>query len=142
MIVPLLIVAGIVGGLAWLVKPKGTGVVGEAIGMGGDNAKPIPGGYIAISPEALPESDLSPEQQRLLALLVLFARDKQYGPGQKRFLSMPMALEATRLAKAMSLPKTSMAIRKDAPVPDDEYFPQRSDSIRVLTVRYGTTGKA
>lgn len=146
MIVPALILAGIIGGIAWLVRPKGTGVVGEAIGMcasiGEENAKPIPGGYRYRDPAALPEMDLAPEQQRLLSLLVLFARDKQYPAGKKRYLTAPMAYEASQLAKKMGLPRTSMAIRKDAPVPDDEFFPERADSIRVLTVKYGTTGKA
>lgn len=136
--IPFLVVAGLVGLITWVVKPtKPTGVVGEM--MGYENARPVPGGLLPAVPDP---PALQPEQTRLLSLLVLFARDKQFGPGQKRFLSPAMAIEAMRLAKAMDLPNTSMAIRKDGPIPDDEFFPNRGDSIRKLTLSYGTKGKA
>lgn len=136
--IPFLVAAGLVGLIAWVVKPhKATGVTGEM--MGYDNARPVPGGLLPAVQDPPP---LAPEQTRLLSLLVLFARDKQFGAGEKRFLSPAMALEATRLARAMGLPKTSMAIRKDGPIPNDEYLTNRADSVRKLTVTYGTTGKA
>jgi hypothetical protein len=148
---PVLIGAAIAGLIAWAVRDKTTGVVGP--GMGYDNQIPIPPGMdmqqkvitsvplkqIGSSKEA---PRLKPEQERLLSLLVLFARDKKYPAGQKRYLTAPIALEATRLAASMNLPKTSMAIRKDGPVPNDEFIPGRAESIRELTVKYGTTGRA
>ena len=85
---------------------------------------------------------LSPEQERLLSLLVLFARDKKYPAGQKRYLSAPTALDAVKLARSLNLPATANAIRNDGPVPDNEYLPGRSESIRQLVIRYGTTGSA
>ncbi len=85
---------------------------------------------------------LSGEAQRLLAYLVLFARDKPNPAGSKKFLSYSAAREAVALATHFGLHKTARAIKVDAPVPDDEYLPGRTVSIRQSVVSYGTTGKA
>ena len=85
---------------------------------------------------------LSPAATRLLALLVLFARDKKFPPGQKAFLSPNTALEAVRLARHLGLHKTAMAVRKDGAIPDNEFLPGRTVSIRKSVYLYGTTGKA
>lgn len=85
---------------------------------------------------------LSGEAQRLLAYLVLFARDKPNPPGSKKFLSYNAAGEAVAIAHHLGLHKTARAIKVDAPVPDDEYLPGRTVSIRQSVISYGTTGKA
>jgi len=83
----------------------------------------------------------SPEEERLFSLLVLFARDKRYPAGQKRYLTPEMALEALLLSKQLGLPKTVMAIRKDGAIPDDEFLRGLSGSVRQLALSYGTGGR-
>jgi hypothetical protein len=83
----------------------------------------------------------TPEEERFLSLLVLFARDKRYPAGQKRYLTTELAIEALRLANQFELPKTMLAIRKDDALPDDEYLRGRSRSIRQLALSYGTGGR-
>jgi hypothetical protein len=98
------------------------------------------GAVAALPPKRV--APLSPEVQRLLSYLVLFARDKPNPPGEKKFLSYAAAMDAIGLAKQLGLPKTAVAIKRDGPVPDDEYIPGRAASVRELVVSYGTTGKA
>jgi hypothetical protein len=88
-----------------------------------------------------PARRLSPEEERLLSLLVLFARDKRYAAGQKRYLTAEMAVEALLLTKQLGLPKTGLAIRKDGAIPDDEFLRGRSGSVRQLVLSYGTGGR-
>jgi len=85
---------------------------------------------------------LSPEATRLLSLLVLFARDKRYPAGQKQYLTPTTAIEAMRLARKLGLPATSMAIRKDAPLPAFESLPGRLVSVRESVVQMLRTGRA
>jgi hypothetical protein len=92
------------------------------------------------SPRAMP---LSPEQERLLALLILYAKDRKNPPHRKRYLTAPMAEEALRLTRMMNLPRTARVLKHgDRPIPDDEYIPGRAESLRTLVLAYGTTGKA
>jgi len=128
---PLVVFAAIGTLVAWAARPKKTGVSGSA--MGYDHA---------LIPSTPPPRALMPEHERLLSLLVLFAKDKKHASGHKRFLTLNMAKEAVRLSNAMGLPKTATAIKKDGAVPDDEFLRGRSESIRSLVVKYGTTGKA
>jgi hypothetical protein len=153
---PIIIFAGLAGLIAWAVKPKTTGIIGP--GMGQDDPQDtldapsmtpmITGGRLLMLPAiaanatAAPPPILRPEQERLLSLLVLFARDKKYPAGQKKYLTAPMALETVTLARRLSLPRTAQAIRSDGPIPDDEHIAGRSESVRALTLKYGTTGKA
>ena len=147
MFVPLLAGAVILGFFAWVAGDKKTGVTG--FGMGNEppqlDADPT---YLPPTPKGQrllagsPQKRLSPEQERLLSLLVLFAKDKKYPAGQKRYLSAATALDAVQLARSLNLPATANAIKTDGPVPDDEYLPGRSESIRKLVVTYGTTGRA
>jgi hypothetical protein len=147
MFVPILIGAALLGFVAWVAGDKKTGVTG--FGMGNDLASddtvtptymPPPGARKLLAANG--QQRLAPEQERLLALLVLFARDKKYPAGQKRYLSASTALDAVQLARQLNLPATANAIRNDGPIPDNEFFPGRADSIRKLTVTYGTTGRA
>lgn len=85
---------------------------------------------------------LKPEAERLLALLVLFAKDKKFPAGQKRYLSVPTALEAVRLAEHLGLHRTARAIRKDGRIPIDEYLPGRAVPLRTSVISYARTGKA
>lgn len=143
--IPVIIFAGLAGLIAWAVRPKTTGVVS----VGDEEQIPIPAAMLDQPPQAASKllgpvqgPPLLPEQERLLSLLVLFARDKKYPAGQKRYLTPALAMEAVTLSKRLGLPKTSMAIRKDAAVPDDEHMRGRTESVRELTVKYGTTGRA
>lgn len=153
MLIPVLIGAALLGFVAWAAGDKKTGVTGFGIGndLAEDDSLP-PATYLppstpakrllAQSANSVPQSRLAPEQERLLSLLVLFARDKRYPAGQKRYLSPQTALDAVQLARNLNLPATANAIRNDGPIPDNEYLPGRSQSIRQLVVTYGTTGKA
>jgi len=94
--------------------------------------------------QTLPQTETRrflPEEERLFSLLVLFARDKKYRAGQKRYLTPEMAVEALMLSKQLGLPRTVMAIRKDGAIPDDEFLRGLSGSIRALTLSYGTSGR-
>jgi hypothetical protein len=150
---PILIFAALGGFIAWAVRPKTTGIIGP--GMGQDDpaaidspsmSPMITGGRMLMLPSidsvAPPLPPLKPQQERLLTLLVLFARDKKYPAGQKKYLTAPMALETVMLARRLSLPKTAQAVRSDGAIPDDEHIAGRSESVRQLTLKYGTTGKA
>jgi hypothetical protein len=94
-----------------------------------------------IGEGAIEARRLSPEEERLLSLLVLFARDKRYPAGQKRYLTPEMAIEALLLTKQLGLPRTGLAIRKDGAIPDDEFMRGRSGTVRQLTLSYGTGGR-
>jgi len=138
---PIIIFGALAAMLAWAVRPKPTGITGPAF-MGLDEA-PQPMGRPKLGPvidEVRP--DLKPPYVRLLSLLVLFLRDKKFPAGGKKYLSPNTALEAVKLARALGLPKTAMAIRTDGFLPDDEHIPGRTEDIRQLVVKYGTTGKA
>lgn len=156
---PIVIFAGLAGLIAWAVRPKKTGIVGPGMGQDDPNTDeqmqlspfmvngrmlllPPSESSIALSTAAAAPPQLRPEQERLLSLLVLFARDKKYPAGQKKYLTAPMALEAVQLSRRLSLPRTAQAIRSDGAIPDDEHIAGRSDSVRALTLKYGTTGKA
>jgi hypothetical protein len=150
---PIIIFAGLAGLIAWAVKPKTTGISGPGIGQDVPDESvsqlmPVMTGGRMLMLPSLPSSPsstippLRPEQERLLSLLVLFARDKKYPPGGKRYLTAPIALETVQLARRLSLPKTAMAVRSDGAIPDDEHIAGRSESVRALTLKYGTTGKA
>jgi hypothetical protein len=146
---PIFIFAALGALLAWAVKPKPTGVSG--MGLGQDDANmdklpaynqpppPTPGQLAAAT---VPKPPLAPQYERLFALLVLFARDKKFPAGFKQYLTPNTAIEAVKLARGLNLPRTALAIRSDGPLPDNEYIPGRTESIRELAYRYGTTGKA
>jgi hypothetical protein len=151
---PILLISGIGAFIYWLTQPKGTGVVGAPIGMYGISMmgeEPPSAGYIidqARAPRALspvrPEGNgrseprLRPEEERLMSLLVLFARDKKFEAGRKRYLSPSTALDAVQLARRMNLPRTAEAITTDGPIPDDERIPGRSKSVRRMVLDFGT----
>lgn len=139
---PVVLLVALGGLIAWSVRPKKTGVVGNEI-SGEALAAPPPQkklAAVATSSAALPP--LKPQAERLLALLVLFARDKKNPAGRKQYLSLNTAREAVALAKHLGLHKTARAIQTDGPVPADEYLPGRTVSVRESVVAYGTTGKA
>ncbi len=162
---PIIIFAGLAGLIAWAVSPKTTGIVGPGMGQDDDDgdmklspmmvngrmlllptqdtsAKTKISNALTAAAAAQPAPALKPEQERLLTLLVLFARDKKNKAGNKKYLTAPMALETVKLARRLSLPKTAQAVINDGPIPDDEHIAGRSESVRQLTLKYGTTGKA
>jgi hypothetical protein len=95
------------------------------------------------SPSGSRAMPLSPEQERLLTLLILYAKDRKNPPHRKRYLTAPMAEEALRLTRVMNLPRTSRVLKHgDRPIPDDEYIPGRAENLRTLVLTYGTTGRA
>ena len=135
-VIPVVLFASIIGLLA--LCSKSPDKVGSTLpprrlqGVGGDF-------------QTLPQTETRrflPEEERLFSLLVLFARDKKYRAGQKRYLTPEMAVEALMLSKQLGLPKTVMAIRKDGAIPDDEFLRGLSGSVRQLTLSYGTGGRA
>lgn len=133
---PVIALAGLAGLIAWIVRPKTTGIV---------RAPEIAGDVVAQPQKALAASrqpPLQPEEERLLSLLVLFARDKKNPPGGKRYLSLNTAREAVGLARRFGLPKTARAIQRDDAVPTDETLPGHTASIRESVVSYGTRGRA
>jgi hypothetical protein len=138
------ILAGIVAAIANTSREKRGGLL--SIGEATDDEVPIP---LALRRKQLAAmkipagpSPLKPEQERLLSLLVLFSKDKKYPTGQTRYMNYTMASEAMNLANQLGLPRTANAIRTGGPVPDSEYLPGRTESIRQLTLKYGTTGSA
>lgn len=138
---PIVLLAALGGLIAWSVRPKKTGVVGNEISGEAIAAAPVQK-RLAAAPQGALQPPLKPQAERLLALLVLFARDKKNPPGGKQYLSLNTAREAVALAKHFGLHKTARAIQTDGPVPADEYLPGRTVSIRESVVSYGTTGKA
>lgn len=84
---------------------------------------------------------LSPEEERLLALLVLYQKDQAYPAGEKRFLNATLAHEAAKLAILRGLPRTVEAMREDRPLPSGEMFPGQEMSVAAATVVYSRHGR-
>lgn len=146
-ILPLLFIASVFGALALSTRKSTGGKLVDSRGTfsSGDQLSAEEGlrGLPPMERMGLPNITprLVPEEERLLALLVLFARDKRFKAGEKRYLTADLALEALRLAQKFNLPKTAMAIRKDGPVPNDEYLRGRPQDIRQLVLSYGSKGR-
>jgi len=85
--------------------------------------------------------ELSPEEERLLALLVLYQKDQAYAPGEKRFLNATLAHEASDLALLRGLPKTVEAMKLDRPLPSAEMFPGQAVNVAQATLVYSRAGR-
>lgn len=136
---PILILAGLAGFAVWAAKPKTTGVVGGVADPGGRKA--LPAFREAPEPEGFMGPPLLPEEERLLSLLVLWARDKKNPPGRKRYLNRQLAGELVRLAHRLGLRGTVRAVLTDGPVPEREMMGRRGITVRSAIVAYGTRGK-
>lgn len=84
---------------------------------------------------------LSPEEERLLSLLVLYQKDQAYLPGQKRYLNTTLAHEAATLAASMGLTLTVQTMKVDKPLPSAEMFPGQGVSVAQATLVYSRTGR-
>lgn len=140
---PIFALAAFAGLIALALKPKGTPTITAS---GADSQLPPVPRAMKSLPAMAPASTrkaLEPEQERLLSLLVLYVKDRKHGPGEKRYLTPPMASEAYRLTRVFHLPRTASILRRgDGPIPDDEYIHGRGEPLRQLVLSYALTGKA
>jgi hypothetical protein len=105
-----------------------------------DDAGPrrLPPYQNASEPAGMVGPPLKPEEERLLALLVLWAKDKKNPLGRKRYMTPSLASEIVRLCVRLGLPGTGRAILKDGPIPEGETLRGRGISVRRAIVAYGT----
>jgi hypothetical protein len=115
---PVVIFAALAGLLSWAARPKPTGI-GFAPGR-------------ALAPV---ETPLLPEEERLFCLLRLFFLDKRHPPGEKRYLTRPLAIEAAKVASKLGLPRTAQAIWRDDPLPE-ELLPGRGKTVKAAFASY------
>lgn len=134
---PILLFTGLAGIIAWAARPKVTGVIGNAQA----NQKALPAFRDSGTPAGFMGPPLQPEEERLLALLVLWAKDKKYSPGQKRFMTRALAEEIVKLGNRLGLVGTAAAILRDGPIPPDEILGRRGITVRNAIVTYAKKGK-
>jgi len=79
---------------------------------------------------------LTPDEERFLALGVLYQKDLPLPPGEKRFLTRSMARELLALARKLDLPRTVAALCADRPLPANEPFRNRRASVAECVLNY------
>ena len=158
---PILIFLGMAGFVSWATRPKTTGFVesgpysrAERIA---ENARSNPGLLAGISdpgrslamgkyqdsttPAGFLGPPIQPEEERLLTLLVLWAKDKKFPVGQKRFMTAGLATEAARIAMRLGLVGTARAVMSDGPIPAHESLGRRGISVRKAVVEFASGRK-
>lgn len=126
---PILILAGIGGLIAWTVREKHTGVAGLLTPMGSATVdSSTPTGFLG--------PPLQPEEERLLALLILWAKDKKFPPGQKRFMTAGLAKELARISARLGLMGTARAVLSDGPIPAEEKLGRRGLTVRQAVIEF------
>lgn len=137
---PVIIIGGIIGLIAWGSRDKRTGVTGYALAPVGafQNAPNPPGSAFqdAKEPEGLLGPPLQPMEERLLTLLVLWARDKKFPSGQKKFMTRSLAEETARTALRLGLVGTAKAVLSDGPIPEHEKLGRRGITVRKAIVMF------
>lgn len=123
----MLIFGGLAGIIAWAVRDKHTGV-GNNMGAA-DFVE-------ARTPPGLPGPPIQPEEERLLALLTLWLKDKRFPPGKKRFMTRALAVEAAKLAAQLGLPATASALLKDGHLPHGERMGRRGITVKQAILIY------
>lgn len=110
--------------VAWRNRDKESGAgVGSPLGLPPMMGRKLDGGPSSTKfvdskiPTGIPGPALQPEEERLLSLLTLWVKDKQFRPGQKRFMTRGLAAEAAKLAAQLGLAQTARAVLTDAPLP-------------------------
>jgi len=127
---PVIIIGGIIGLIAWGSRDKRTGVTGYAL---------APVGAVfqdAKEPEGLLGPPLQPMEERLLSLLVMWAKDKKFPPGKKKFMTKTLAEETARTALKLGLVGTAKAVLSDGPVPEHEKLGRRGITVRKAIVMF------
>jgi hypothetical protein len=135
---PILLFAGLAGFLSWVVRPKTTGVVS---GEEPATNKRLPAYRDAREPEGFMGPPLTPQEERLLSLLVLWVRDKKNPLGRKQYMTPQLAEELLRLCLLKGMRQTARAVVRDAPVPANENFGRRGVTVRNAILSYGTGGR-
>lgn len=135
---PIIILAGLGGIIAWTVREKNTGMTGHLLApIGASDALPPKKMYRdAKTPEGFLGPPLQPEEERMLTLLILWAKDKKYPAGQKRFMTAGLAKELAKIAVRLGLLGTARAVLTDGPIPAGEKLGRRGITVRDAIVLF------
>jgi hypothetical protein len=139
---PILLFVGLASFIAWAARPKTTGIVsppppkllsGVPTAVGKFQDSSTPAGFLG--------PPIQPEEERLLTLLVLWAKDKKFEPGKKRFMTAGLAAEAARIAMRLGLVGTARAVMSDGPIPAHENLGRRGITVRRAVVEFASGRK-
>ena len=132
--VPFVVMGGLAGVIAWAVRPKNTGVVSDGIGAAPKALPPI---VLRDSqaPPGFSGGRLLPEEERLLSLLVLWAKDKRFPRGRKRYTSKVLIVDLAKLCRRLGLNRTARAVLRDGPLPR-EPMGRRGVTVRDAVLAY------
>ena len=134
----MVIFGALAGIIAWAVRPKYTGV-----GAPGMQPPSITGYYESAGvPEGFRGPPLLPEEDCLLCLLTLWAKDKQFPPGRKRYFNRQLAVETAKRALKLGLRDTARAVLTDGPIPAGEKMGRRGVTVRDAIVIYNQSKKS
>lgn len=130
---PYIIFFAIAGLIRWAAGPKDTGI-GPA----------TTSGYFIDSkvPEGFAGPPLLPEEESLLCLLTLWARDKKYPVSQKRYFNKALAKETIARAMKLGLRGTARAVLTDGPIPEHELMGRRGVTVRQAIVNYNRSKRS
>jgi hypothetical protein len=137
---PILLFAGLASFIAWAARPKITGIVSPPPPklLSGVTAATVGKFQDSSTPAGFLGPPIQPEEERLLTLLVLWAKDKKFPVGQKRFMTAGLAKEAAKIALRLGLRGTARAVLSDGPIPADENLGRRGISVRKAVVEFAS----
>jgi hypothetical protein len=144
MMIPFFLFLGLGSALAWALRPRDS--IGEADLSDTETSRRarIHAAAHPFQESRIPEGVLGPplvpEEVRLLTLLILWAKDKQFPIGKKRFMTMGLAKELVTLATRLGLLGTANAVLTDGPIPEREKLGRRGITVRAAIVAFNRKG--
>lgn len=130
---PIALFGALAAVIAWAIRPKDTGVGGGAMTVMGLAQQRFIEGREAPGMFGPP---LQPEEECLLCLLTMWAKDKKFPAGQKRYFTRELAVGTAKRAMKLGLRGTAKAVLTDGPIPEDEQMGRRGVTVRQAIIAF------